>query len=710
MRKYINFKIENEHTGYLIGKTLVGLLSAIVLLLIYKGIYTTLNAYSLLTMMLLGGVLAFKVYRSVVSGKAPEDILDKIEFALLGTLVLQVCIEFAGEGAFVLSYLVAPIVFAFLGWQSGLLMLIVISFFQITLYPGLDNLYKIPTLLFSTVVLGQLIKTDKALLPGFLFQREGTKGSSLAGILKHENLDIPPGGEQSIHLTKLKYDIRKSLEILDEILVNNSIVLYLQMDDGLYKITDYISKTEESIDKGQKLNIREGYLGWALKTRTQVLISDVKNIKKNLLYYVRPIAVKSLLATPLMMKREDGAKESPRDTLGLLLVDSTNQNAFSDKEKRIATLISDRIVESVINYELSEKLKLNSKELSIFYEFTQKLNMSGDVDNILDHLVGSLEKTMHADVVGVALNDREACENIFKLTNLEHKDKLIDEIVPNTHNLVSVVTDTKKSLHVSSGSKQRTVFGREIDFALGINGARSILVCPLHYSGPGHESEDEAALGTVVVARKNKEPFNDGEISLTKIMCEETAKSVSVSMNYERIKELALRDGLTGLYNHRHFQELLSYTIAHSDRYEQLTSLILVDLDDLKLLNDTYGHQAGDAALGFVGELIDTSLRKIDVAARYGGDEFSIILPNTNKDGATVVADKIRMRLESKLFKYKEHEIEITLSMGIATYPQNATTKDILVERADRALYEAKREGKNKVCHYEDITLEELGT
>jgi diguanylate cyclase (GGDEF)-like protein len=225
-----------------------------------------------------------------------------------------------------------------------------------------------------------------------------------------------------------------------------------------------------------------------------------------------------------------------------------------------------------------------------------------------------------------------------------------------------------------------------------------------------HEQEDTSLFGSIVLARNDRLPFDESEIGLARVICSEAAKFMKTSLSHKKVKELSLRDGLTGIYNHRHFQEMLGYTVAHSDRYDEKASLILLDVDNLKGVNDSYGHQAGDSVLTFVGKVLVESLRKIDIQARYGGDEFAVILPNTNKRGSLVVAQKIKNSIKNMPFKFKGDEINITLSIGISTYPDNAPDGEILIEKADRALYESKNQGKDKVVHYQDISFEELGT
>jgi diguanylate cyclase (GGDEF)-like protein len=167
----------------------------------------------------------------------------------------------------------------------------------------------------------------------------------------------------------------------------------------------------------------------------------------------------------------------------------------------------------------------------------------------------------------------------------------------------------------------------------------------------------------------------------------------------ERLSELAVTDGLTGLYNYRFFKEYLVREIRRASRFHLFISLIMLDIDYFKNYNDTHGHLAGDEILKTLAQLMVTNLRSIDVAARYGGEEFVLVLPETNKTAARIVAEKIQELVENYKFPLGETQPNgrITVSMGIATYPDNGSSVEELINCADRRLYGAKTGGRNKV-------------
>ena len=167
----------------------------------------------------------------------------------------------------------------------------------------------------------------------------------------------------------------------------------------------------------------------------------------------------------------------------------------------------------------------------------------------------------------------------------------------------------------------------------------------------------------------------------------------------EMNKKLALVDPLTGLYNRRYLEAFMEKQLAITERNKQSLSLTMIDIDDFKLFNDTYGHEAGDTALRAISEAISNNIRSSDIGVRYGGEEFIVVLPNTDKTGAFDVAERIRNVIETTPLKIgKDKKAFLTASFGIAAYGIDAGSLTSLIAAADNALYNAKKTGKNKVC------------
>lgn len=167
----------------------------------------------------------------------------------------------------------------------------------------------------------------------------------------------------------------------------------------------------------------------------------------------------------------------------------------------------------------------------------------------------------------------------------------------------------------------------------------------------------------------------------------------------EELRQLAITDGLTGLYNYRYFKEQLQQELNRARRHELHVSVIMIDIDHFKHYNDTNGHPAGDTVLKAIGMLLKDNIRKIDVAVRYGGEEFALVLIETNKKAAEIVAEKIRKLVEEHSFEFEANQPlrKITISSGVATFPDDDADFDGLVSTADKRLYLAKQAGRNTI-------------
>lgn len=213
---------------------------------------------------------------------------------------------------------------------------------------------------------------------------------------------------------------------------------------------------------------------------------------------------------------------------------------------------------------------------------------------------------------------------------------------------------------------------------LADRGPLSVILCAEAPSVEGLTREDRAVLQAIAT---------------------QLAVGAENSRLYRLTKRLSITDGLTDLYNYRYLQERLDEELSRAQRYDKCLSLLMIDIDDFKRVNDLYGHRVGDHVLAEVGALLKKSVREVDVVARYGGEEFSVILPETDASGAFIAAEKIREAVSAHRFEDAEGvpQIRLTVSVGVATYPVHAKDKEGLLRAADDAVYHAKAAGKDSV-------------
>ena len=177
-----------------------------------------------------------------------------------------------------------------------------------------------------------------------------------------------------------------------------------------------------------------------------------------------------------------------------------------------------------------------------------------------------------------------------------------------------------------------------------------------------------------------------------------------IEHNEKELRDIATHDGLTGLYNHKFFYTLLEDEIARASRYKKRISLLLLDIDFFKKVNDTYGHRSGDMILSELSKLLMNRVRVTDSVCRYGGEEMTIILSETDIQTAKVIAEDIRSLVEQEAFEIEDGKnINITVSIGISTYSEELKEASTLVSGADTALYEAKESGRNRICEFKSL-------
>lgn len=180
----------------------------------------------------------------------------------------------------------------------------------------------------------------------------------------------------------------------------------------------------------------------------------------------------------------------------------------------------------------------------------------------------------------------------------------------------------------------------------------------------------------------------------------ERKELIKAARERDEYRKQSLTDGLTGVFNHKYFKDQLKRELSNSERTKQHLSVLLLDIDNFKSINDCFGHQVGDTVLKEISDVLSRSCREYDTVARYGGEEFGMILPGTNLQGASRIADRIIRKIASSSYNPVDHSV--TASIGISIFPEHAEANDDLFKKADMALYYSKRNGKNRFTVFEE--------
>lgn len=207
----------------------------------------------------------------------------------------------------------------------------------------------------------------------------------------------------------------------------------------------------------------------------------------------------------------------------------------------------------------------------------------------------------------------------------------------------------------------------------------------------------QAVLGVLIAVNKLKcGSFSESDLSVLSVLANQTAIAIENADLYKRVEQLAVTDELTQVYNFRYLKTALRRELDRAARFREAFSILMLDVDNLKAYNERFGHLRGSTVLKQLAYVIKMTARSIDFVAKYGGDEFLLILPHTPKEGALVLAERIRIAVATQPFP-EVPSGEITCSIGVSTYPEDGESVGEIIESADNALYAAKRGGKNRV-------------
>ncbi len=374
---------------------------------------------------------------------------------------------------------------------------------------------------------------------------------------------------------------------------------------------------------------------------------------------------------------------------------------FDERELELLAGGADQILRVVQSERVFRSVERSKYEHERFYHASALLCQALTLEQVMDTAFAAAAQIVDHDIAAITLFDRERNRHrVYSVRVRPGAEYMVDakklqglEYRPNS-GLASMVVKNKHYLPATGEPRDQTtpIYTKRIktrDF-------ESLLVLPLL-------TADEA-IGTFMLASQHAHRFRKDVRDMLGVIANQVAVSLQNALMYKKMETMATTDGLTGLTNHKTFQERFGQLLERSERLGHKAAVLLCDIDHFKRVNDKYGHPVGDEVLRRVSKVLQAAVRKIDITARYGGEEFAVVLEATNLAGATQLAERIRKDVGALILDSDQGAFRVSLSIGVACFPDDARQRADLIERADMALYRAKETGRNRVITYKQFT------
>jgi diguanylate cyclase (GGDEF)-like protein len=495
---------------------------------------------------------------------------------------------------------------------------------------------------------------------------------------------------------ELEENLSRQISLFQKSLSLHTAVFFLLthvQDKRVLRLRAFAS-VSNSIASDVTLQLGETLVGLSAKEGRRVLLNDIApESARALPYYLKPDLIRSFLAQPIYLKSNHAETSATEDSelVGVLVLDHEKTGFFTEKELALIEQFGTMLADTVHNARVMHFSRAKTRNLHALYEVSKSFSTLLEVDRVMETALNTAADICNCDSAYLAMlegDDRRFHVRAWRgpSRGVEKPEYLEDE-------LASWVWENKKPIRYTRGQKDKSLhsFSRKEGM---LGSTQSFLMVPL-LVGPD-------ILGVIRLNSAKPDTYQDYDQDVLSTLANQTAMVLENALMVQQIHDMAIRDGLTGAYNHRYFQEKLAEEMAKAERYNKDLSLALLDVDHFKKFNDSYGHQEGDKVLRIVSEVIQATVRnKVDTVARYGGEEFTVILPESDGNAGKDLVERIRKNIEGHLFENNGKSLyRVTVSIGVASYPFDARDQKVLIQLADQALYEAKKAGRNCVRRF----------
>ena len=466
--------------------------------------------------------------------------------------------------------------------------------------------------------------------------------------------------------------LRGALSVAEAALHPHAVAIFLLAPDGGSVRLRECASQSDALFRGP-LPSREGALGAVLSSAGSVRLDDARN---SLSYYQGRPEVAAFCGVPLTER--GGA------LLGALVADRAE--AFSQSDQRVLEALSAEVTRAIEAERLLGAVRREKEEKARFFRALEDLNRTTTVLQAAESAVAQARRMCPAlDLCAVTLlEDRR---HRIVAVDGDASGALRELSFADNAGLVSNVVKLGAPLPGRPlGAMDRVVI---FDTGTVVRGLQALKIFPLRAG--------ESTVGTLVCGARKADALPESAQRELSMLALQAADALVRTRLYEQMERLATIDGLTGLVNRRTFNTQMQARLREAQRYQRPLSLLLLDIDHFKKVNDTFGHPAGDAVLRGVAQLAQAQARETDLVARYGGEEMALVLPETDARGALIIAERIRAVVAAAQHLTEQGAIKVTLSVGVATWPGAGEDPEALLESADKALYRAKQSGRNRV-------------
>jgi diguanylate cyclase (GGDEF)-like protein len=466
-------------------------------------------------------------------------------------------------------------------------------------------------------------------------------------------------------------------EIRQIIDYHNCRVYMLEESDELLPIAfEGVVGAYEKVDfELLRTRLGEGFTGWVGLHGLPLLINDANNDPRGATIPGTDEVDESMLVVPMRYDER---------VIGVITLSKLGLNQFDEDNLRLLSILADQAATAVESARLLTRSERLALELRGLLDMSSALSESLDPRQVADLIARHLATAMGVERCGISYWERSTNRLLtwgyWPAADLEGVEPYFElDDYPDTRRVLERQVTSVIDTHDPTADRAEVAL-------LVQSGDRMLAMLPLVAKG--------TSIGLVELISRSPKTFDATRLELARTMANEAAMALENARLYEDARKLADRDQLTGFFNHRYLHERLGEEVVRSQRSKTPLAVLMIDLDGFKLVNDTFGHLFGDRVLAWVAEELRTTLRASDIAARYGGDEFAIILPDTDRDAAWLAAQRILTAMTDRAYESPDRApVSIGCSIGVAAFPIDGRTAQDLIARADAAMYRVKGVG-----------------